>query len=53
MLKIAREFHFVGLYQAKELKLLGSQPTDSAKIQWVAVDVTDQSWSYTFTYEIK
>ncbi|MBP8754868.1 MAG: hypothetical protein KBH39_11635 [Chitinophagales bacterium] len=44
---------FCGSVAGQGAEIIGVAATDTAKIQWVAVDVNDQSWSYSFTYEIK
>lgn len=33
-------------------EVLGVVANDTAKIQWKAVDVSSQTWSYTFTYQV-
>lgn len=43
---------FSGAIAGQGAEIIGVVANDTAKIQWNAVDVTSQSWSYTFTYQI-
>ncbi len=37
---------------ALSAQIIGVVANDTAKIQWIAVDLTSQSWSYTLTYQV-
>jgi hypothetical protein len=43
---------FCGSIASMGGEIVGVAANDTAKVQWVATDVTSQSWSYTFTYQI-
>ena len=43
---------FCGAIAGQGAAILGSVANNTAVVQWVAVDVTSQAWSYTFTYEV-
>ncbi len=43
---------FCGNIVSMGAEIIGVAANDTAKIQWKASDVTSQTWSYTFTYEI-
>jgi hypothetical protein len=43
---------FCGAISGQGAEIFGSVINSSAKIRWIAVDVTSQTWSYTFTYKV-
>lgn len=43
---------FCGAIAAQGAEIIGVVANDTAKVQWVAGDVTSQSWSYTFSYQV-
>ncbi len=43
---------FCGAIAAQGAEIIGVAANNTAKIQWIATDVTNQTWSYTFTYQI-
>jgi len=43
---------FCGSIAGQGAEIIGVAANDTAKIQWVATDVTSQTWSYTFTYQV-
>ncbi len=43
---------FCGTIAGQGAAILGSVANDTAVVQWIAVDVTSQSWSYTLTYQV-
>ena len=43
---------FCGTIAGQGAEIIGVAANDTAKIQWVSGDVTSQTWSYTFTYQI-
>ncbi len=43
---------FCGSIAAQGAEIIGVVANDTAKVQWIASDVTSQVWSYTFTYQV-
>lgn len=43
---------FCGTIAGMGAMVFGVAANDTAKIQWVSSDVTSQTWSYTFTYQV-
>ena len=43
---------FCGSIAAMGAEIIGVVANDTAQIQWISSDVTSQSWSYTFTYQV-
>lgn len=43
---------FCGSVAQQGAEIIGVVANDTAKIQWMATDITSQTWSYTFTYEV-
>lgn len=43
---------FCGSIAGQGAEVIGSVANNTAVIQWVAGDITSQSWSYTFTYQV-
>ena len=43
---------FCGSIAAQGAEIIGVAANDTAQIQWIAGDVTSQTWSYTFTYQV-
>jgi len=43
---------FCGAIAGMGAEIIGVVVNDTAKIQWVASDITSQTWSYTFTYQV-
>lgn len=43
---------FCGSIAGQGAAIFGVVANDTAKVQWVATDVTSQTWSYTFTYQV-
>lgn len=43
---------FCGSIASQGAEIIGVVANDTAKIQWVATDVTAQDWAYQFTYQI-
>lgn len=43
---------FCGAIAGQGAEISGVAANDTAKIQWIAVDVTSQTWSFTFTYQV-
>ena len=41
-----------GAISGQSAEIIGVVANDTAKIQWVAGDVTSQLWSYTFSYQV-
>lgn len=41
-----------GSISGEAAEIIGVAANDTAKVQWKCVDVTSQTWSYTFTYQI-
>jgi hypothetical protein len=43
---------FCGAIAAQGAAIFGVIANDTAKVQWVSADVTEQTWSYTFSYQV-
>ena len=43
---------FCGSIAGQGAEIIGVVANDTAKIQWIATDVTSQTWSYTFSYQV-
>ena len=43
---------FSGAIAGQGAEVIGVVANDTAKVQWIAGDVTSQTWSYTYTYEV-
>lgn len=43
---------FCGSISGQGAQIVGVAANDTAKVAWVAVDVTSQSWSYVMTYQV-
>ena len=43
---------FCGSIAGMGAEIIGVVANDTAKVQWVSTDVTSQTWSYTFTYQV-
>ena len=43
---------FSGAISGQGAEIIGVIANDTAKIQWISGDITSQSWSYTFSYQI-
>ena len=43
---------FCGSIAGQGAQIIGSVANNTAVIQWIAVDVTSQQWSYTFSYQV-
>jgi hypothetical protein len=43
---------FCGSIAGQGAEIIGVAANDTAKIQWVAGDITSQTWSYTFSYQV-
>ena len=43
---------FSGGIAGQGAEIVGVVANDTAKVQWIAVDVTSQTWSYTFSYQV-
>lgn len=43
---------FSGSIAGQGAEIIGVAANDTAKVQWVAVDTTSQTWAYTFSYQI-
>lgn len=43
---------FCGSVEGQGAEIVGSAANNTAVVQWVAGDVTDQTWSYVFMYEV-
>ena len=43
---------FCGSIAGQGAEIIGVVANDTAKIQWIAVDTTSQTWSYQFSYQI-
>jgi len=43
---------YCGAIAGQGAEIIGVAGNDTAKIQWIAGDVTSQTWSYTFSYQV-
>ncbi len=43
---------FCGTIAGQGAEIIGVVANDTAKVQWIAGDVTSKTWSYTFTYQV-
>jgi hypothetical protein len=43
---------FCGAVASQGAEVIGVAANDTAKVQWVAGDVTSQTWSFNFSYRI-
>lgn len=43
---------FCGSIAGQGAEIIGVAANDTAKVQWIAVDTTSQTWSYTFSYQV-
>lgn len=43
---------FCGSIASQGAEIIGVAANDTAKVQWKATDITSQTWSYTFTYQV-
>lgn len=43
---------FSGSIAGQGAEVIGVAANNTAQIQWVAIDITSQTWSYTFTYQV-
>ena len=43
---------FSGAIAGQGADIIGVAANDTAKVQWIAVDITSQLWAYTFTYQV-
>ena len=43
---------FCGAIAAQGAAILGSVANNTAVVQWIAADLTEQAWSYSFTYAV-
>jgi len=43
---------FTGSNISEGAEIVGVVATDKARVQWIATNVAEQTWSYTFTYRV-